>query len=161
MLGVGRDETATDVPFLLLVSPTARIDTASLDLASISGRQSARVVIWSIDGSPVQRSRWKIASPPVADDFRHKVLAAVRSVGPGQVASYGDIAEQAGFPGSARAVGTLLAASGPEDELPWWRIVTASGRLAPGKEATQARLLAGEGVPLTSGSSPTCPPPRA
>lgn len=96
----------------------------------------------------------RLASPPVADDFRRKVFAAIRSVGAGQVASYGDIAEQAGFPGSARAVGTLLAASVPEDRLPWWRIVTASGRLAPGKEATQARLLAGEGVPLTGGSPP-------
>jgi alkylated DNA nucleotide flippase Atl1 len=65
----------------------------------------------------------------------------------GTVLTYGEVAAEAGFPGAARAVGTLLAGSG--GELPWWRIVTATGRLVPGYEAEHARRLRAEGVSLT------------
>lgn len=73
----------------------------------------------------------------------------LRSLRPGEVVSYGEVAEQAGFPGAARAVGTLLARSG--GAYPWWRVVTASGRLAPGHEAEQARLLRAEGISVVGG----------
>lgn len=62
--------------------------------------------------------------------------------------TYGEVAEEAGFPAAARAVGNLLAR---EEGLPWWRVVTATGRLVPGHEAEQARLLKGEGVSVKSG----------
>jgi alkylated DNA nucleotide flippase Atl1 len=38
--------------------------------------------------------------------FRARVLAAVRAIPRGRVATYGDIAELAGAPGAARAVGS-------------------------------------------------------
>lgn len=78
--------------------------------------------------------------------FQRAVAAVVASLAPGEVVSYGEVAEQAGHPGGARAVGAFLAAHG--DELPWWRVVTASGRLVPGHEREQARRLAAEGVRL-------------
>ena len=53
-------------------------------------------------------------------------------------------------PGAARAVGHLLATSG--DDLPWWRVVTASGRLVPGHEVEHARRLRDEGVPVDGAS---------
>ena len=81
-------------------------------------------------------------------DFRSRVLAALSSVGPGQVVSYGDLAAQAGHSGAARAVGAVLAAN---DGLAWWRVVRADGRLAPGHEPEQARRLAAEGVPVRGG----------
>jgi len=78
------------------------------------------------------------------------VLAALRQVGPGEVVSYGELAAEAGFPGAARAVGSVLAA--PDDEaLPWWRVVYADGRLAPGHQAEQGRRLAAEGVVVRGG----------
>jgi methylated-DNA-protein-cysteine methyltransferase-like protein len=58
--------------------------------------------------------------------------------------TYGDVAAEAGHPGAARAVGHLLARSG--GGLPWWRVVTSTGRLCPGHEREQARLLRAEGV---------------
>jgi methylated-DNA-protein-cysteine methyltransferase-like protein len=82
----------------------------------------------------------------VTADFRKRVLAALASVAPGEVVSYGDLAAQAGYPGAARGVGSVLAASRPEEGLNWWRVVYADGRLAPGHEAEQERLLVGEGV---------------
>lgn len=75
--------------------------------------------------------------------FREQVLAVIRSLAPGEVVSYGDVAAQAGYPGAARAVGSILATT---DGLPWWRVVNASGRLVPGHEAEHARRLAAEGV---------------
>ena len=84
-------------------------------------------------------------------DFRRRVIAALASVGPGQVVSYGDLAAQAGYPGSARGVGAVLAGGGPEDDLAWWRVVYSDGRLAPGHEAEQARRLLAEGVQVRNG----------
>ena len=84
-------------------------------------------------------------------EFRDRVVAALRSVGPGQVVSYGDLAAEAGYAGAARGVGAVLAGSRPEEGLPWWRVVYGDGRLAPGKEEEQSRLLAREGVATTDG----------
>jgi methylated-DNA-protein-cysteine methyltransferase-like protein len=79
-------------------------------------------------------------------DFETAVDAVLRALQPGDVVTYGEVAVEAGFPGRARAVGRLLAVSG--DRYPWWRVVAASGRLVPGHEARQARLLRAEGVAL-------------
>jgi methylated-DNA-protein-cysteine methyltransferase-like protein len=84
------------------------------------------------------------------DDFRTRVLIALADVEPGQVLSYGDLAAEAGFPGAARAVGAVLASPGNE-EVPWWRVVYADGRLAPGHAAEQGRRLRAEGVSLRDG----------
>jgi alkylated DNA nucleotide flippase Atl1 len=81
--------------------------------------------------------------------FEQAVLAVLHSLGPGDVVTYGEVAAEAGFPGAARAVGHLLATSG--EDLPWWRVVTASGRLVPGHEAEHARRLRAEGVAVGEG----------
>lgn len=83
-----------------------------------------------------------------SDSFRERVEAVVRGLASGEVVSYGDVAAQAGFPGAARAVGRIMAAS---DGLPWWRVVMHDGRLAPGKEEKQGRLLRREGVVVADG----------
>jgi methylated-DNA-protein-cysteine methyltransferase-like protein len=84
-------------------------------------------------------------------DFRARVIAALASVGPGQVVSYGDLAAEAGYPGAARGVGAVLAGNGDDGGLPWWRVVYGDGRLAPGHEREQARRLAAEGVTVRGG----------
>jgi alkylated DNA nucleotide flippase Atl1 len=70
-------------------------------------------------------------------------VAALERLQPGEVVTYGEIAEQVGHPGAARAVGNVVASS---DGLPWWRVVTSTGRLVPGHEEVQARRLRAEGV---------------
>ena len=77
-------------------------------------------------------------------DFEAAVVAVLTATGPGDVLSYGEVAAEAGYPGAARAVGNVLKRV---DDLPWWRIVTASGLLIPHHPAEQARRLAAEGVP--------------
>lgn len=80
--------------------------------------------------------------------FQERAREAIRRLRPGEVATYGEIAEEAGHPRAARAVGTLLARS---DGLPWWRVVRSDGRVASGKPGEQARRLREEGVRVENG----------
>ncbi len=112
-------------------------------------------------------------------DPRHernrRILDVIRSLSEGEVVTYGDIAADAGHPGLSRLVGRLLAESGEEageeegeaaehvtaesvggvggvdNELPWWRVVNAAGRLVPGHEREQAEVLRAEGVEVRDG----------
>ena len=93
--------------------------------------------------------------PP--DQFAASVEAVILAIPSGVVMTYGEIAVEAGYPGAARAVGTLLARSG--GTLPWWRVVNASGRLIPGHEAEHARRLTDEGVPFTPSGRVRFPKP--
>jgi methylated-DNA-protein-cysteine methyltransferase related protein len=81
--------------------------------------------------------------------FDQAVVAVIQSLGPGEVVTYGEVAAEAGFPGAARAVGRLLATS--DDDLPWWRVVTTTGRLVPGHEVEHAARLRAEGVAVSNG----------
>jgi methylated-DNA-protein-cysteine methyltransferase-like protein len=81
--------------------------------------------------------------------FEEAVVAVLSSLGPGDVVTYGEVAAEAGYPGRARAVGRILATS--DLDLPWWRVVTAGGRLVPGHEAEHTRRLRAEGVPVIDG----------
>ena len=85
----------------------------------------------------------------VDDDFASRVGAVLKRLRPGELATYGEVAEEAGYPGRARAVGRILAEDG--GQYPWWRVVTATGRLVPGHEAEQARRLRAEGVATKDG----------
>jgi methylated-DNA-protein-cysteine methyltransferase related protein len=84
-------------------------------------------------------------------DFAERVRKVVAFVAAGEVVTYGEVAAEAGSPGAARAVGNVLASS---DGLPWWRVVRADGRLAPGHERRQADLLRREGVVVEDGVVP-------
>lgn len=88
-----------------------------------------------------------------------QILDVIRSLGPGEVVSYGDVAADAGAPGCARLVGRLLAAHADE-ELPWWRVVTSAGRLVPGHEAEHAAVLIEEGVTVVGGRVRAAPAGR-
>lgn len=80
--------------------------------------------------------------------FRDDVLRALRSLQRGEVVTYAEVAAQAGRPGAARAVGTILRDS---EGVPWWRVVTASGRLVPGHEQEQSARLRAEGIAIRDG----------
>jgi methylated-DNA-protein-cysteine methyltransferase related protein len=80
--------------------------------------------------------------------FEDRVREVVLVVRPGDVVTYGEVAEEAGYPGAARAVGRVMATS---DGLPWWRVVTSTGRLVPGHEIEHARRLKREGVAVVNG----------
>jgi methylated-DNA-protein-cysteine methyltransferase-like protein len=77
------------------------------------------------------------------ESFETEVIGIIKRLRRGQLASYGEIAEEAGFPGAARAVGGVLSRN---DGLPWWRVIRADGRLVSPNRKEQARLLKKEGV---------------
>lgn len=81
-------------------------------------------------------------------DFTTAVIAVLESLGPGDVMSYGEVASEAGYPGAARAVGNLLRVT---PDLPWWRVVTSTGRLVPSHSVEHAQLLRSEGVSVRNG----------
>lgn len=85
------------------------------------------------------------------NDRDRQIVDVLRSLRPGEVVSYGDVAADAGHPGRSRLVGHLLAGAGPDADLPWWRVVTAAGRLVPGSEREQAARLRAEGVIVSDG----------
>ncbi len=88
------------------------------------------------------------------DRDRH-ILDVIRLLREGEVVTYGDIAEDAGHPRQSRLVGRLLAIT--DDDLPWWRVVNAAGRLVPGLEREQTALLLAEGVTVTDGRVRSAP----
>jgi alkylated DNA nucleotide flippase Atl1 len=73
-------------------------------------------------------------------DREAEVLARVRAIPPGSVATYGDVS-----PGAPRFAGSVLFGT-TERDLQWWRVVRADGSLAKG--ARQKRRLREEGVPF-------------
>lgn len=77
-------------------------------------------------------------------DFETSALAVLRSLDAGEVVTYGEVAEQAGFPGAARAVGNLLRKTA--EDVPWWRVVSASGHLRCRNLAEQSQRLRAEGI---------------
>lgn len=81
-------------------------------------------------------------------EFTARVVEVITRLGPGEVVTYGEVAAEAGRPGAGRAVGHVLATT---DGLPWWRVVTATGRLVPGHEREHARRLRAEGVRTRDG----------
>lgn len=76
-------------------------------------------------------------------ELEERIADVIARLEPGDVVTYGEVAAMAGRPGAARAVGRFLSRS---SRLPWWRVVSATGRLVPGSEVDQARRLRAEGV---------------
>jgi methylated-DNA-protein-cysteine methyltransferase-like protein len=78
-----------------------------------------------------------------------RIIDVIRSLREGEVVTYGDIAEDAGYPKMSRLVGRILATT--DEELPWWRVVNSVGRLVPGHEREQSAQLRAEGVSVVNG----------
>ncbi len=78
-------------------------------------------------------------------DFVSRALAVVESIPPGRVMSYGDVAAALGSRAS-RAVGQAMAYYG--GDVPWWRVVRASGHPAVDHEARALEHYRAEGTPL-------------
>jgi methylated-DNA-protein-cysteine methyltransferase-like protein len=79
-----------------------------------------------------------------------EIYAVVASIPKGKVATYGQVAELAGLPRRARMVGYALRELPGGSDLPWHRVVNASGGVSargrPESERTQRALLEAEGV---------------
>ena len=83
--------------------------------------------------------------------FRARVLAAVRRIPRGRVATYGDIADLAGAPGAARAVGNVMRSCG-DPSVPCHRVIAAAGGIGGfgGYLERKRQLLRAEGLEVTT-----------
>ncbi len=83
--------------------------------------------------------------------LHEKIIACIRRIPRGRVATYGQIARLAGSPRAARQVAWALSSSSYSRGLPWQRVVNREGRIAlprGGPYERQVRLLKKEGVSL-------------
>jgi methylated-DNA-protein-cysteine methyltransferase-like protein len=81
-----------------------------------------------------------------------RVLAIVRAIPPGRVATYGDVARLAGRPGAARFVGNVMR-NCADASVPAHRVTAANGQLGGfgGSPHVKRERLAAEGVLFRSG----------
>jgi len=59
-----------------------------------------------------------------------RILAVVRRIPEGRVATYGQVARLAGLPNQARLVGYALAALPEGTVVPWHRVINARGEVS-------------------------------
>ncbi len=85
---------------------------------------------------------------PVTDEQVERVRSLVAAIPSGRVATYGDIASVAGL-SSPRIVGWIMRTD--SSDLPWHRVITASGRPARHLTSRQLELLRAEGVLAVDG----------
>jgi methylated-DNA-protein-cysteine methyltransferase related protein len=75
--------------------------------------------------------------------FQARVVAVVLGLGPGDVLTYAEVAQEAGHPGAGQAVANVLRRV---EGLPWWRVVPTGGRLWRSHLPVQGPLLRRDGV---------------
>lgn len=100
------------------------------------------------------------------DEFDRRVYAVTRTIAPGRVLTYGEVAARVGVDASARAVGQSLGRNAMPIVVPCHRVVATGGGLggfsAPGGTATKRRMLAIEdaqppGPPGLFDTAPSAP----
>ncbi len=89
------------------------------------------------------------AGPDAADDRERRIIEVLMSLNKGEVTTYGDVAEVAGYPKQSRLVGRIVGHT--QVEVPWWRVVNAAGQLRSSDPNLQAELLAQEDVVCRNG----------
>jgi methylated-DNA-protein-cysteine methyltransferase-like protein len=82
--------------------------------------------------------------------MRQRILATVDSIPRGKVATYGQIAREAGLARRARLVGRILRDLPSGSKLPWHRVINAAGKISVRgtSEREQARRLKREGISI-------------
>ncbi|EME62552.1 MGMT family protein [Rhodococcus sp. GXMU-t2271] len=86
--------------------------------------------------------------PATSEADVERVRELVASVPEGRVTTYGDVAAAAGL-SSPRTVGWIMRTDSAD--LPWHRVVPASGRPAAHLAHRQLARLSQEGVPIRDG----------
>jgi methylated-DNA-[protein]-cysteine S-methyltransferase len=107
-------------------------------------------IVAVLDGAPLDLGFVPLDERGI-DPFRRTVYAATRTIRPGSIVTYGDIARTIGQADGAREVGAALARNPFPIVVPCHRVVGANGKLtgfsAPGGLETKRRMLELEGAP--------------
>ncbi len=88
-------------------------------------------------------------------DTFQRIWRVVGQIPKGRVATYGQVAKEAGFPGNARLVGYALHALHEGSDVPWQRVINSKGEISFPRQSRsfmrQRRLLRKEGVVFNRG----------
>lgn len=88
--------------------------------------------------------------PLTHNDIDQRIWQVVMLIPPGKVATYGDVARQAGLPGAARRVGRALRGLPEDTSIPWHRVINAQGGISlpagSSSQYEQRERLESEGV---------------
>jgi alkylated DNA nucleotide flippase Atl1 len=88
--------------------------------------------------------------PAPNPDFAEAVLDVVAGIPEGMAMAYGDVAAAIGSR-APRAVGAVMAYYG--SDVPWWRVVRASGHPVRDHERRALEHYRAEGTPLVQGTT--------
>ena len=80
------------------------------------------------EGAPGVRFQARLVLDGMTD-FQKAIIRACRSIGYGKTLSYGELANRAGFPGAARAVGSVMSSNRHPLITPCHRVVAAGNRI--------------------------------
>ena len=140
-----RDRAASERRLLRFVPEAREAEDLPADISTAIGLLGRYAAGEAVDLSGIALD---LSGSP--DPFCRAIWAAARRLGPGETATYGALAERAGYPGQAREAGQALGRNPVPIIVPCHRIVAAGGRIggfsAPGGARTKERLLALEGV---------------
>ena len=89
----------------------------------------------------------------ITEEQVEAVRALLASIPSGKLATYGDIADAAGL-SSPRIVAWIMRTD--SSDLPWHRVIRASGKPAPHLATRQLARLRAEGVLANDGRVPLC-----
>lgn len=119
-------------PGVPLAQPPASVQSVAMRVSALlEGNPDSLVdVVLDMDGVP---------------DFQQRVYRVTRAIPPGRTLTYGDVADQLGEPGAARAVGQALGHNPFAPIVPCHRVLAArsggGGFSAEGGVATKLRML--------------------
>ncbi|MFK7767979.1 MAG: MGMT family protein [Mariniblastus sp.] len=110
----------------------------------------------SAGSAQVKKSRARVglnSRAKTPSENTQAIIAMIRNIPKGQVASYGQIARLAGVPRNSRQVGAILKSLPPNQGIPWFRVVNSKGEISPRKSpdchTRQRDMLESEGVVFT------------
>ncbi len=85
--------------------------------------------------------------------LRQRIFTIVKEVPKGYIATYGQVANLAGLPGYARVVGQTLSKLPSDTQLPWHRVISATGKISVLEDSEsfleQKKRLLNEGITFT------------
>ncbi|HNO77534.1 MAG TPA: methylated-DNA--[protein]-cysteine S-methyltransferase [Phycisphaerae bacterium] len=80
------------------------------------------------EGAPGVRFQARLVLDGMTE-FQKAIIRACRTIGYGKTLSYGELAKRAGFPGAARAVGSVMSSNRHPLITPCHRVVAAGNRI--------------------------------
>ena len=155
VIGLAWRQTARGVAIVRLQLPagtddateqalTRRINSARAETLPVEIERIVGMIQRYASGEAVDFSGVEVDVGPV-EPIRRAIYAALRKLGHGETLTYGELADRAGFPGLAQAVGQAMGRNPVPLIIPCHRVLAAGGKLggfsAPGGVTTKERML--------------------